>query len=53
MVEDQGQRYILLGSGVFRYMIWTACAGAYYQLEGENEPQPLGEGFRDALLGRN
>lgn len=43
VVEDQGQRYSLLGSGVFRYMIWTAYAGAYYQLEGENEPQPLGD----------
>lgn len=43
VVEDQGHRYTLLGRGVFRYMIWTAYAGAYYQLEGENEPQPLGD----------
>ncbi|WP_445011000.1 chalcone isomerase family protein [Vreelandella stevensii] len=43
VVEDQGQRYTLLGSGVFRYMIWTAYAGAYYQLEGESEPQPLSD----------
>ncbi len=41
VVEENGQRYTLLGSGVFRYMIWTAYAGAYYQLEGEREPQPL------------
>ncbi|RUR30235.1 hypothetical protein ELY33_10495 [Vreelandella andesensis] len=41
VVEDDGQRYTLIGSGVFRYMIWTAYAGAYYQLEGETAPQPL------------
>nr|WP_295710084.1 chalcone isomerase family protein [uncultured Halomonas sp.] len=40
-VEEAGQRYTLIGSGVFRYMIWTAYAGAYYQLEGETQPQPL------------
>lgn len=40
-VEEHGQRYRLIGSGVFRYMIWTAYAGAYYQLEGETQPQPL------------
>lgn len=40
-VEEVGQRYTLIGSGVFRYMIWTAYAGAYYQLEGETQPQPL------------
>lgn len=43
VVEENGQRYVLLGSGVFRYMIWTAYAGAYYQLEGEREPQPLSD----------
>jgi hypothetical protein len=42
-VEESGQRYKLIGSGVFRYMIWTAYAGAYYQLEGETLPQPLGD----------
>ncbi|WP_030071447.1 chalcone isomerase family protein [Halomonas alkaliantarctica] len=41
IVDSDGQRYALIGSGVFRYMIWTAYAGAYYQLEGETEPQPL------------
>lgn len=41
VVEDNGQRYALIGSGVFRYMIWTAYAGAYYQLEATPEPQPL------------
>jgi hypothetical protein len=40
-VEEEGQRYALIGSGVFRYMIWTAYAGGYYQLEGETQPQPL------------
>ncbi len=43
IVEEQGQRYALIGSGLFRYMIWTAYAGAYYQLEGETQPQPLGD----------
>ncbi|MGP9765345.1 chalcone isomerase family protein [Halomonas sp. AOP13-D3-9] len=42
-VEEHGQRYRLIGSGLFRYMIWTAYAGAYYQLEGETQPQPLGD----------
>ncbi|BBI54552.1 hypothetical protein HORIV_69730 [Vreelandella olivaria] len=42
-VEEHGQRYRLIGSGVFRYMIWTAYAGAYYQLEGETQPQPLSD----------
>ncbi|SNY97757.1 Chalcone isomerase-like [Halomonas sp. hl-4] len=39
-VEENGQRYELIGSGVFTYMIWTAYAGAYYQAEGETDPQP-------------
>jgi hypothetical protein len=43
VVEVQGQRYELLGSGVFTYMIWTAYAGAYYQAEGETKPQPLSD----------
>lgn len=42
-IEAHGQRYELLGSGVFTYMIWTAYAGAYYQAEGETQPQPLGD----------
>ncbi len=41
VVDDNGQRYALIGSGIFRYMIWTAYAGAYYQLETASEPQPL------------
>jgi hypothetical protein len=47
VVEENGQRYTLLGSGVFRYMIWTAYAGAYYQLEGEREPQPQPQPLSD------
>lgn len=39
-LEENGQRYALIGSGVFTYMIWTAYAGAYYQAEGETDPQP-------------
>lgn len=43
VVEENGQRYTLIGSGVFRYMIWTAYAGAYYQLEGQTQPQPTSD----------
>ncbi|SDM93814.1 chalcone isomerase family protein [Vreelandella arcis] len=39
-VEENGQRYALIGSGIFTYMLWTAYVGAYYQVEGEPEPQP-------------
>lgn len=39
-LEENGQRYELVGSGVFTYMIWTAYAGAYYQAEGETDPRP-------------
>lgn len=39
-LEENGQRYELVGSGVFTYMIWTAYAGAYYQAEGATDPQP-------------
>lgn len=42
VVDENGQRYTLIGSGVFRYMVWNAYAGAYYQLEGDTQPQPLG-----------
>ena len=42
-VEENGQRYEMLGSGVFKYMIWTAYAGAYYQGEGITDPQPLND----------
>lgn len=42
-LDAYGQRFELLGSGVFTYMIWTAYAGAYYQAEGQTEPQPLGD----------
>ncbi|WP_339935436.1 chalcone isomerase family protein [Vreelandella glaciei] len=40
-VAEHGQRYSLIGSGVLRYMIWTAYAGAYYQAVEETQPQPL------------
>lgn len=38
--DDNGIRYALLGSGVFRYMIWNAYAGAYYQDETASAPAP-------------
>ncbi|MCA1770034.1 MAG: chalcone isomerase family protein [Halomonas sp.] len=40
-LEDAGQTYRLIGHGLFRYMIWTAYAGAYYQADDRLEPAPL------------
>lgn len=42
-VEEHGQRYHLIGSGVLRYMIWSAYAGAYYQAADDTQPQPLSD----------
>ncbi|MDN3526187.1 chalcone isomerase family protein [Halomonas sabkhae] len=39
-VEVDGQRYALIGHGLFRYMVWDAYAGAYYQAEGFPRPAP-------------
>lgn len=38
--EADGQRWRRLGSGLFRYMIWDAYAGAYYQGDGNPNPAP-------------
>jgi len=40
-LEESGQAYRLIGHGLFRYMIWTAYAGAYYQAPEAPEPAPL------------
>ncbi|MFO8047027.1 MAG: chalcone isomerase family protein [Halomonas sp.] len=40
-LEETGQAYRLIGHGLFRYMIWTAYAGAYYQADDRPEPAPL------------
>ncbi|MGJ7458196.1 chalcone isomerase family protein [Halomonas sp. MA07-2] len=40
-LEEEGQAYRLIGHGLFRYMIWTAYAGAYYQAPEAHEPAPL------------
>ncbi|MFC2991670.1 chalcone isomerase family protein [Halomonas tibetensis] len=40
-LEEAGQTYRLIGHGLFRYMIWTAYAGAYYQADNRPEPAPL------------
>ncbi len=40
-VEEAGQVYRLIGHGLFRYMIWTAYAGAYYQADDQPAPAPL------------
>ncbi|SDG31825.1 Chalcone isomerase-like [Onishia taeanensis] len=39
-IEQQGQSYRLIGSGMFRYLMWDAYAGAYYQASDEPEPAP-------------
>lgn len=39
-LETDGQTYRLLGHGLFRYLIWDAYAGAYYQAEGYPRPAP-------------
>ncbi|MCW4151971.1 chalcone isomerase family protein [Halomonas sp. 18H] len=39
-IEVDGKRYTLLGHGLFRYMVWDAYAGAYYQAEGFPRPAP-------------
>ncbi|APX91624.1 hypothetical protein BWR19_00905 [Halomonas sp. 1513] len=42
-LDDDGIRYALLGSGVFRYLVWNAYAGAYYQDEDASAPAPLSD----------
>ncbi|WP_254276340.1 chalcone isomerase family protein [Halomonas sp. 3H] len=42
-LEEAGQSYRLIGHGLFRYMIWTAYAGAYYQAPEVPEPAPLSD----------
>ncbi|MDY7116229.1 chalcone isomerase family protein [Halomonas sp. SSL-5] len=42
-LETQDQAFRLVGHGLFRYMIWDAYAGAYYQAPGASTPAPLEE----------
>lgn len=39
-IEEEGTRYRLIGHGLFRYMVWDAYAGAYYQAEDAPTPAP-------------
>ncbi|MDR5866390.1 chalcone isomerase family protein [Halomonas koreensis] len=39
-LEVEGRPYRRLGQGLFRYLIWDAYAGAYYQAEGFPRPAP-------------
>nr|WP_183324985.1 chalcone isomerase family protein [Halomonas cerina] len=39
-LEAHGQTYRLIGHGLFRYLLWDAYAGAYYQAEGFPRPAP-------------
>ncbi|WP_372613399.1 hypothetical protein [Halomonas sp.] len=38
--EANGRIYTLIGHGLFEYMIWDACAGAYYQAADTPQPSP-------------
>ncbi|MFG6176164.1 chalcone isomerase family protein [Halomonas sp. THAF12] len=38
--EVNGRPFQLIGHGLFRYMIWDAYAGAYYQARGYPRPAP-------------
>jgi hypothetical protein len=40
-LDLDGQPLRLVGHGLFRYLIWTAYAGAYYQAPATSEPAPL------------
>lgn len=39
-LEVDARRYERIGHGLFRYMIWDAYAGAYYQAVGYPRPAP-------------
>lgn len=39
-LEVDARRYERIGHGLFRYMIWDAYAGAYYQAAGYPRPAP-------------
>jgi hypothetical protein len=38
--QVDGRAFRLIGHGLFRYMIWDAYAGAYYQARGYSRPAP-------------
>lgn len=40
-LDLDGEPLALVGHGVFRYLVWTAYAGAYYQTPEVSEPAPL------------
>jgi len=42
-LEAQGQAFRLVGHGLFRYLVWDAYAGAYYQAPEQREPAPDAE----------
>ncbi|MEQ6889620.1 chalcone isomerase family protein [Halomonas sp. CS7] len=42
-LEADERRYERIGHGLFRYMIWDAYAGAYYQATGYPVPAPLSD----------
>lgn len=50
VIEEEGTRYRLIGHGLFRYMIWDAYAGAYYQAENAPMPAPQSDVPRRLVL---
>ncbi|SEL63251.1 chalcone isomerase family protein [Halomonas daqiaonensis] len=42
-IETDDRRYERIGHGLFRYMMWDAYAGAYYQAQGFPRPAPLSD----------
>ena len=42
-LETDNRHYERIGHGLFRYMIWDAYAGAYYQARGFPRPAPQSE----------
>ncbi|WP_373190344.1 chalcone isomerase family protein [Halomonas sp.] len=49
-LEINGRRYERIGYGLFRYMIWDAYAGAYYQAQGFPRPAPQSDVPRRLVL---
>lgn len=39
-LKAQGQNFRLIGHGLFRYLVWDAYAGAYYQTSAFSSPAP-------------
>ncbi|TDO06725.1 chalcone isomerase family protein [Halomonas ventosae] len=49
-LEIDGRRYERIGYGLFRYLMWDAYAGAYYQARGFPRPAPQSDVPRRLVL---